>query len=306
MPDDELLDAGRARPPEGPGGARAADAADAGRSPFRMRSSTTSSGSGCSFAESRGRRRIRISSRSSTKTCARRSSGSRPLPREPGARGPPADRAAQRRLHVPERAARPALRDSRMFTGSRFRRVTLDRPAARRAARHGQRAGRHLVRQPDVAGPARQVDARESSRHAAAAAAGRRAAVPSRGRRERRDSLGARAAGVASQEPGLRQLPRARWIRSGSLWRISTRSASGGRSTPTRRSMRRACWSTGPSSRARRAAPDAGLASGPDRPDHLREDADLRARPGARINGCARGSPDRARAPKPRAAAGRP
>ena len=82
--------------------------------------------------------------------------------------------------------------------------------------------------------------------HAAAAAAGRRAAVPAGSRRERRTAVGARAAGAAPQESGLRQLPRARWILSGSLSRTSTRSASGGRSTPTRRSMPRACWSTAP------------------------------------------------------------
>ena len=52
MPDDELLGLRRARPLEGPGGARAADAAAAGRFRVPMRSSRTSSGSGCSFAES--------------------------------------------------------------------------------------------------------------------------------------------------------------------------------------------------------------------------------------------------------------
>ena len=55
--------------------------------------------------------------------------------------------------------------------GTQFRRVTL--PAGQRARRPawpGQHSARHLVRQPHVAGAARQMGAREHSRHAAAAA----------------------------------------------------------------------------------------------------------------------------------------
>ena len=62
--------------------------------------------------------------------------------------------------------------------GSHFRRVELgkDQPA-RRAARPGQHPDRDVVRQPDVAGAARQVDSREHARHARAAAAAERAAA---------------------------------------------------------------------------------------------------------------------------------
>ena len=53
---------------------------------------------------------------------------------------------------------------------------------------------------------------------------------------------------------------------------------------PTRRSMRRACWSTGPRSPDRPSCGAALLSRvRPDRPHDRREDADLCARPGARI-----------------------
>ncbi len=194
MPDDELLDVGRAGPPEGPGGAGAADAPHVGRSDVRRRSSTTSSGSGCSFAESRGRRRIRTCSRSSTRTSGRRSSR-KPISSSRA-------RCAKTVSVIELLSADYTFLNERLaqhyeipnVSGSRFRRVSFAGPAARRAARDGRRAGGDLLRKPHVAGAARQVDAREPARHAAAAAAGRCAAVPPGGGRERRDPVGARAA----------------------------------------------------------------------------------------------------------------
>ena len=93
--------------------------------------------------------------------------------------------------------------------GSHFRRVTLADAEAARAARPGQHPDGHVVRDADVAGPARQVAAREPPGRAAAAAAAERAGAEGERRRRGAAELRARADGAAPQEPGLRELPRA-------------------------------------------------------------------------------------------------
>ena len=110
-------------------------------------------------------------------------------------------------LHVRERAAGAALRIPDVY-GSHFRRVRLRRRDARRPARSGQHPDGHVVSEPDLAGPARQVAAREHARRAAAAAAARCAGAQGE-RRGRRAPFGARAARSAPEEPDLRGVPRA-------------------------------------------------------------------------------------------------
>ena len=131
------------------------------------------------------------------------------------------------RLHVRQRAAGAALRHP-----ERLRQPLPPRDARRsepaRAARPGQHPDGHVLCQPDVAGAARQVAAREHPRHAAAAAAAERA---------RADGDTARTAQPRSVRERLEQHRRnpacaschARWIRSGSRSRTSTRSDAGGR-----------------------------------------------------------------------------
>ena len=111
--------------------------------------------------------------------------------------------------------------------GSHFRRVTLDRrQPARRAARSGQHPDGHLVRQPDLAGAARQVDARKHSRDAAAAAAAERAAAREQ-RRARKGAVDARADGRSIAQSGLRELPSADGSDRACRSRTSTPSAAG-------------------------------------------------------------------------------
>ena len=59
--------------------------------------------------------------------------------------------------------------------GSHFRRVALPDDRRARPARTGQHSDGDVVRDPHLAGPARQVGARQHARRAAAAAAARRA-----------------------------------------------------------------------------------------------------------------------------------
>ena len=93
--------------------------------------------------------------------------------------------------------------------GTRFRRVTLPNPdqrggllGARRDARH------HVVSRSHLAGAARQVAARQHLRRLRAAAAGRRRHHASRGAARHAAADHSRAAGAASHQSGLRQLPR--------------------------------------------------------------------------------------------------
>ncbi len=82
------------------------------------------------------------------------------------------------------------------------------RQRARRAAWTGQHSARDLLRQPHVAGAARQMGARKHHRHAAAgASAGRAAAEGSQKRGSRSDD--ARADGAAPRESGLLVVPHA-------------------------------------------------------------------------------------------------
>ncbi len=93
-------------------------------------------------------------------------------------------RSLSRRLHVPERAAREALRHRRR----QRRRVPprhLSRRDAPRHPRPGHDARAELARQSHLAGAARQVGDGSAARHAAAAAAAGRAGSRSLGRRRR-------------------------------------------------------------------------------------------------------------------------
>ena len=119
--------------------------------------------------------------------------------------------------------------------GSRFRRVTLDRrQLARRTASPGQHPDGHVVRDPDVAGPARQMDARQPSWRAAAASAARRAGAE--GQHRGRQPVGAEAAGRASEQPDLRRVPQPDGSGRACRSRSSTPSAAGGLPKTGRRS----------------------------------------------------------------------
>ena len=134
-------------------------------------------------------------------------------------------RAADRRLHVRERAAGAALPDP-----ERLRQPLPARDVRRRQARRTARSGQHpdgdVVSEPHVAGAARPMAARQRARRAAAAAAARRAGA--QGERRRRRSRG-RSASRWKRTARTRRARRATcgWIRSGSRSRTSTRSASG-------------------------------------------------------------------------------
>jgi hypothetical protein len=93
-----------------------------------------------------------------------------------------------------------------------------DRPPTRRPPRQGGDPRRDLLRQPHVAGAARQVADAEHPRHAAAAAARERAAARSHGHY----GYAAAAHGAAPQEPGLCRLScaaRSARVRAGELRR---------------------------------------------------------------------------------------
>ena len=102
--------------------------------------------------------------------------GDRAVLRVSDARGSQRPRPDDGRLHVRQRAARPALRHP-----ERLRQPLQTRHApgrgAQGSARQGRRAHGDVAPTSHVAGPARQVDSREHPRSAPAAAARRRAAV---------------------------------------------------------------------------------------------------------------------------------
>ena len=121
--------------------------------------------------------------------------------------------------------------------GSRFRRVALDTDsAARRPAAPGQHPDRDVVRHAHVAGDSRQMGSGEPRRHAAAAAAAERAGAE--GQHRLGDSFRARAAGRASRQCRLRELPQPDGpgrLRAGELRRgrpLARRSRRASRSTP--------------------------------------------------------------------------
>ncbi len=115
-------------------------------------------------------------------------------------------RPAERRLHVPQRTAREALRRAQ-----HLRQPLSSRHARRRCAQGAPRQGRHpdghFARGQDLAGRARQVGARQPSERAGAADAEQRAAAQRRREPRRQDPDDARAHGRAPQEPGLRGVP---------------------------------------------------------------------------------------------------
>ena len=211
IPDDELLDAGRRA-----GSSRVrrvlerAGAADARRSAVAGAGRATSPGSGCTCAI------VAVSARRSTCSRFRRQPAAGHCGAKPScsstasARGSQRARPAERRLHVPQRAAGAALRHPERLRQPVPPRDAASRQPAPRAARSGQHPDRHVVREPHVAGVPRQVGARERSRHAAAAAAARRA-----GARRRTTTTGRRLRPCASgmeehrDEPVVRGLPRA-------------------------------------------------------------------------------------------------
>ena len=130
----------------------------------------------------------------------------------------------------------------------------------------GEHSDRHLLRDPDLAGSARQVPARQHPGCAAAAAAGERAGAGGVGRRRARARLDSRAHGDPPPEPPPAPPVTCGWIRWGSRWRTSTASGAGGRWTARPRSTRRACCRTGrrstdPSSSARHCWTAAGSSS---------------------------------------------
>ena len=129
--------------------------------------------------------------------------------REPVARGPERHRPSGRGPHVPQRAAGPALRDSRgdrqPLPAGEPRGPGTRRGPAPRSARPWQHPRRDLLRQPHLAGAPGEMAARERPGHTARAApAGHPAAA--RRRPGRRAAHGSRAARRAPAEPGLRQL----------------------------------------------------------------------------------------------------
>ena len=92
--------------------------------------------------------------------------------------------------------------------GSRVRRVPLAAErSAPRAARSGQRADRHISRQPHIARRPRQVGARQPARHAAAAAAAGRRDEPREGCRQVKVTSLRQRLEAASRECGLRVMP---------------------------------------------------------------------------------------------------
>ncbi len=119
------------------------------------------------------------------------------------------DGSTDRALHVPERAAGPALRHAERLRQLLPPRRPWRGQPARRAARPGKHPDGDLVLDAHVAGAARQVRSRQPARLAASASAGRRAGSEDRGRRGGRPAThDARGDGETPREPGLCELPR--------------------------------------------------------------------------------------------------
>ena len=204
-------------------------------------------------------------------------------------------RPADGRLHVPERAAGRALRDSRRDRQP----LPARRSAGRRQPARHPGARQHpdvdVARHPDVAGAARQVDPGQPARHAAAGSA---AQYPGP---ERPEDPGqapdpARADGGAPQQPGLLGLPlddRPDRLRAGELRRHRAL-ARRRRIVQHDRSVRRAARR--PGLRGRRGdAAGAGRQRRAVRHHGDREADDLRPRPRPRALRHADAAPHRAR-----------
>ena len=219
--------------------------------------------------------------------------GNRAVPREPAAGRPQHGRAADRELHVPQRTARPALRDSRCL-----RQPLPPRDAGRSKslgpARQGQRPVGDVVSAPHLADDSRQVAAREYSRGAGAASAAGCEHHARRGE-DGQNHVGARDARAAPRESRVRQLPR----QHGSArlqpreFRFDRPVAHERRRVADRRVGRAAGWheSRWPCGAARRAA----AAERPVREGRHQQAAAVRARPRARLSRRAGDSRDRAR-----------
>ena len=168
------------------------------------------------------------------------------------AREPQRAGAAERRLHVRERAAGQALRHP-----GRLRRALppgeADRSEPPRPARTGQHPVADLGGDENLAGLPRQVRPDDVPQHAAAAAAAERA--DARGKRQGRDDRaedGARAARAAPEEPAVRVLPSHHRSAGLCARELQLGGAVARRPTPTaRRSTPPACWRTAPRSMGR-------------------------------------------------------
>ena len=160
-------------------------------------------------------------------------------------------RPADGRLHVPQRAPGQALRHPGRLRHAVPARDAAGRQRARRAARTGQHSDRDVVRQPDVAGAARQVGAREHPRHAAAAAAAECAAAEGSQKRAITCRTMRERMARAPRESGLRGVPHADGsarVGAGELRRDRPLARHAARTAA--RSTRRAACRTAPRSRA--------------------------------------------------------
>ena len=190
-------------------------------------------------------------------------------------------RAADRRLHVRQRAAGAALRHPQ-----RLRHAVPPRAGDERGPPRPARARQHpdgdVAAQPHLAGAARQVDSRQPARHAAAAAAAD--VPPLKENSEREPSADdARADGGAPRQSGVRELPQAHGpagLRAGELRR--RRRLAHQRPARADRSVQRAGRRHAASTVRRRCGRRWCAKPGRVRRHDDREDADLRARPRAR------------------------
>ena len=118
---------------------------------------------------------------------------------------PQRPRPARRRLHVPQRARRQALRRSERLRRSVPTRLAARRQRAPRTARAGQHSHGDVALDAHVAGAARQVDPRQHHGHAAAAAA--RQCSAAEGKRTGQPGADDAAAdGGAPEQSGMRDL----------------------------------------------------------------------------------------------------
>ena len=174
--------------------------------------------------------------------------GNRTVLRECSARRSQRARPAEGGLHLSERTARQALRNSPRLRQPLPPRRAGQGQQARRVAAPGKHSDGDVLCHAHFAGDSRQVDSGEYSRDAAAATAAERAGA------ERQHGVGnsfrARATGRASRQCRLRELSQSDG--SGRLlrWRISTRSAAGEPSKKASRSTPPAAFPTAASSTA--------------------------------------------------------
>ena len=120
------------------------------------------------------------------------------------------------------------------------------RQPARRTAGAGQHSDDHVLREPDVAGAARQVGAGESSvRPPPPPPPPNVPALKTEGQRDRQDADHARSDDRSTARIRPARVATRGWIRSASRWRTSTRWAGGAIAMPAARSTPRACFPDG-------------------------------------------------------------